>query len=189
MGERGSRGTFRVILGVIHVWLVASSRLSSSFRSQVTRSAVIEISSDDGASRRFALDGETRMASAGRGRDGKPDCALRFRSAKLAVSVLSSKQAPALMLNGLGDGTIRLEGNPALFGWFQGLLRAPLASRVAPTALPHPYLAPDRSAPHASMITIEPATTALDPGWTGAVKAREQLAIWRVANGERVPRG
>jgi len=189
MGERRSRVALRLILGVMDVWLVLSSRLSSNFRSQVTRSAVIELSSDDGVSRRFVLDGQTRRATALGGRGGEPDCALRFRSAKLALSVLASKEAPALMLGGLGEGTIRFEGNPALFGWFQGLLRAALASRVAPTALPDPYLAPDRSAPHARLITIEPAATALDPAWTGAVNAREQLTIWRVANGERAPRG
>ena len=190
IGDRRARLTLRLLLNVLGLWLALCSRLSSRFQSQVTRSVVIEMTSEDGVSRRFAFDGATRkVAIMHRERATTADCALRFRSAKLALSVLGSGQAPRLMLGGLAEGTIRFEGNPALLGWFQGLLRAALPARAARTPLPHPYRAPDRSAPHARLITIEPPVATLDPAWTGAVKARVLFAIWRVANGERPPRG
>jgi len=181
--DRGGRLLLGVLLRVLGLWLALSSRMSGRFRSQVTRSVVIELATDDGVSRRFVFDGASRTLALFGGDWAAPaDCALRFRSAKLALSVLGSAQAPRLMLDGLAEGTVRFEGNPALFGWFQGLLGAALPSRAARTPLPHPYRAPDRSTPHARLITIEPAEAALDPAWKEAVRAREQLAIWRVAN-------
>ena len=189
-GGRRARLRLRLLLNVIGIWLAVSSRVSSGFRSQVTRSVVIELSSDDGVTRRFVFDAATRKVAAFGGRgEAKVGCALRFRSAELALGVLGAKQAPRLLLDGLGDGSISFEGNPALFGWFQGLIGAALPSRTARTPLPGPYRAPNRSAAHARMITVEPAVTVLDHAWTGAVRAREQLAIWRVANGERLPQG
>ena len=185
-----ARIALRFLLNGIGAWLALSSRLSDGFRKQVTRGAIIELGSEDGVRHRFVFDGATRkVALRGGARSGDPDCALRFRSAKLALAVLGSKDGPRMMLDGLGEGTIRFEGNPALFGWFQGLLGAALPARNARQPLPHPYVRPNRDAPHASLITIEPAVSELDPNWAGAVRAREQLAIWRAALGGGAPRG
>jgi hypothetical protein len=189
-GDRRARMLLRLLLNVTGLWLALSSRVSSRFRSQVTRAATIELASDDGVTRRFVFDGATRRVAlrGGSARD-TPHCALRFRSARLALAVLGSKDGPRMMLDGLGEGTIRFEGSPALFGWFQGLLGAALPSRSNRRPLPHAYRGPDRSARHASLITIEPSVAALDPSWTGAVRAREQLANWRAAGGARSARG
>jgi len=190
LDDRRARIVLRLLLNGIGAWLALSSRLSDGFRRQVTRGAIIELGSDDGVRHRFAFDGATRKVALRAGaRSGDPDCALRFRSAKLALAALGSKDGPRMMLDGLGEGTIRFEGNPALFGWFQGLLGAALPVRNARQPLPHPYVRPDRNAPHASLITIEPTVSELDSNWVGAVRAREQLAIWRAARGDRPPRG
>lgn len=187
--EARARLVLRVLLYVVSLWLALCSRVSGRVRSQITRSVVIELGSDDGVTRRFVFDGASRKVALDGSRGTTPNCALRFRSARLALGVLGSSEAPRLMLDGLSAGTIRFEGNPALFGWFQGLLGAALPARAVRKPLPHAHRAPDRTAPHAQLITIEPAVSALDPAWTGAARAREQLVIWRVANGERPPRG
>jgi hypothetical protein len=113
LGERRARMLLRLLLNVIGLWLALSSRVSGRFRSQVTRGATIELGSDDGVTRRFVFDGATRrVALRGGSARGAPDCALRFRSAKLALAVLGSKNGPRMMLDGLGQGTIRFEGSP-----------------------------------------------------------------------------
>jgi hypothetical protein len=190
MSDRRARWLLRLVLETLGVWLALSSRVSGRFRGQVTRGVVIEVSSDDGVSRRFVFDGATRTVALLRyDRAARADCALRFGTAGLALRVLGSPNDPQLMRDGLADGTVRLEGNPTLFLWFQGLIRAAAPSRATRTPLPGVYKAPDRSAPRARFITVESPVSALDPAWTGAARAREQLAIWRVANGGRPPRG
>jgi hypothetical protein len=188
--DRRARLSLRLLLSALHLWLLFSSRISSRFRSQVTRSVVIELGSEDGVQKQFVFDGPARKVPLrARAGIGLADCTLRFRSAKLALGVLGSNEAPRLMLEGMAEGTISLEGNPALFGWFQGILRAALPSRATRVPLPHAYRAPDRAAGHAGFITVEPAVAELDPSWVGAERARGQLAIWRAANRDQRSRG
>lgn len=90
-------------------------------------------------------------------------------------------------MGGLSDGVVRLEGNPRILLWFEGLARRLVpAGRAGSSrrALPGGYLAHDPAANGIEKITIEPPVRQLDPRWTGASNARARLWIVRGACGD-----
>jgi len=166
--------------------MAIASRWSESFRRQLTRDAVIEIRSDDGVARRFLF--RDRRPSSRSGRAPSPDCALCFETAQAGFAMLTAKDGPRRLLDGLSEGSVRIEGNAALFSWFSGLVRAvmPGAQPVRlPATPPGAYVKPSSSPEVSRFITREPPERELDPSWTNAARARDQLLIVRVAGGER----
>jgi hypothetical protein len=175
----------RLLLVVLGGLMAAASRWSEAFRRQLTRDLVIEIRSDDGVARHFVF--RNRRASSIGGRAEQPDLALRFATARQAFSVLTAKEGPARLLDGLLDGTIRLEGRTMLLGWFQGLVASVVPGASVPrfpATPPGAYVTPSSSEAVSRFITREPPERELDPSWTDAVAAREKLAALR-AIGER----
>ena len=176
----------RALLAVLGALMAWKSRRSEAFRSQLSRDVTIEISTDDGVARHFVF--RNRRVSSRAGRAAAPDCALRFATARQGFTVLTAKDGPIRLFDGLFDETVRLEGRTALFGWFQGLVGAvvPGAPKLClPATPPGAYVKPASSPEVSRFITREPAASELDPAWTEAATAREKLVMSRVAKGER----
>ena len=176
----------RVLLAALGFLMAAKSRWSRSFRNQLTRDVVMEISSDDGVARHFVF--RDRRVSSHAGRIASPDCALRFTTADRGFAILTAGDGPTRLMGGLFDGGVRLEGRTALFAWFQGLVAAVVPGTPTPrlpATPPGAYVTPSSSPEVSSLITREPAVRELDPAWTAAARAREKLAMSRVAMGER----
>ena len=176
----------RILLASLGALMAAKSRWSDAFRRQLSRDVVIEISSEDGVARHFVF--SDRRVSSRAGRAPSPDCALRFTTARQGFTVLTAKDGPIRLFDGLFDETVRLEGRTALFGWFQGLVGAvvPGAPKLRlPATPPGAYVNPASSPEVSRFITREPAARELDPSWTDAATAREKLVMSRVAKGER----
>jgi hypothetical protein len=102
--------------------------------------------------------------------------------------VLTAKDGPQRLVDGLLDGSVALEGRTMLLGWFQGLVAAALPGtprqKLAATP-PGAYLTPSSSPEVSRSITREPSARELDPSWTDAAKAREKLVMSAVARGEK----
>ena len=177
----------RVLLWGLGYGLVLGSRFNPSIRSQITRSLTVEISADDGVAQHWHFDRQRRCVYSSGGRADAPDCAVRFASSGQALRDLTSPRAIDRIMGQRGHGTVRLEGDPRVLLWFDGLARrlvsAGLAGR-ARQALPGPYLAHDPAANGVEKIEIEPAVGQLDPCWTAAWTSRARLWIVRGACGE-----
>jgi hypothetical protein len=182
-----SAAGLRVLLWGLGHRLALASRVSAPIRSQITRSLTVEISADDGVARHWNFDAQRRRVSSVAGRAGAPDFAVRFSTSGRALRALTSPRAVDRIMGGLGHGAVRLEGNPLILLWFDGLAR-----RLAPggragssrRALPGGYLAHDPAANGIEKITIEPPERELDPHWTAAWNARARLWIVRGACGD-----
>lgn len=183
----------RGLLLVLGALMALASRRSRRFRRQVTRDVLIEISSADGARRRFALHAGSRTLTLPRAADGRPpDCALRFATARDGLRTLLSPRAVGRIVEGMNFGGTRIEGNPALLLWFHGLTRivAPIGRTRRPRrAIPTPVRAPERVAAYAARITREPAVAGLTRDWPEAWRARDTLLQVRAAEGDRLPPG
>jgi hypothetical protein len=177
----------RLLLWELGYGLVLASRFSASIRSQITRSLTVEISADDGVAQHWDFDRQRRCVYSSAGRADSPDCAVRFASSGQALRDLTSPRALDRIMGGLGRGAVRLEGDPRVLQWFDGLARrlvsAGLAGR-ARQALPGAYLAHDPAANGVEKIEIEPTVGQLDPCWTAAWTSRARLWIVRGACGE-----
>jgi hypothetical protein len=176
----------RILLAALGGLMAVASRWSDAFRRQLTRDVVVEIGSDDGIARHFVF--RNRRASSRSGRATSPDCALRFATARQGFSILTAKEGPARLFDGLVDGSVAIEGNVALSSWFSGLVAAvvPGAPKLRLRATPPgAYVKPSSSPEVSQFITREPPERELDSSWTKAVEARKKLAMVRVAGGER----
>jgi hypothetical protein len=177
----------RVLLGGLGYGLVLASRFSTSIRSQITRSLIVEISADDGVAQHRDFDRQRRCVYSSPGRAGAPDCAVRFATSGQALRDLTSPRAIDRIMGEMGHGTVRLEGDRQVLLWFAGLAR-----RIAPAGwagssrrvLPGAYLAHDPAANGVEKIEIEPPVRQLDPCWTAAWASRARLWIVRGACGE-----
>jgi len=177
----------RVLLRGLGYGLVLASRFSTSIRSQITRSLTVEISADDGVAQHWDFDRQRRCVYTSAGRAGAPDCAVRFASSGRALRDLMSPRAIDRIMSGLGQGAVRLEGDPRVLQWFDGLARRLVTAGLAGRgrqALPGAYLAHDPAANGVEKIEIEPAEQQLDPCWTAAWTSRAGLWIVRGACGE-----
>jgi hypothetical protein len=169
--------------------MAVASRWSEEFRRQITRDVEIEIRSDDGVARHFVFRG--RRVSSRAGRVGNPDFALRFATARQGFSVLTAKDGPARLFEGLFDGSISVEGRTMLLGWFQGLVAAvvPGSTRLRlPTTPPGAYVEPSSSPEVSRFITREPPERELDPSWRNAADARAKLRAIRATADTRSKR-
>ena len=147
----------------------------------------MEISADDGVARHWNFDAQRRRVSSAAGRAETPDVAVRFTSSGRALRALTSSRAVDRIMGGLSHGAVRLEGNPLILLWFDGLARRLVPARRTGSsrrALPGGYLAHDPAANGIEKIAIEPPAQQLDPRWTAAWNARARLWIVRGACGD-----
>lgn len=101
--------------------LVLASRFSALVRSQITRSLMVEISTDDGVAMHWVFDSQRQLVSVSTGPAEAPDVAVRFTSSGQALRDLMSPGALDRIMVGRIDGTVRIEGNPLILVWFHGL--------------------------------------------------------------------
>ena len=187
----------RLLLFTLGQGLALTSRLSPSVRSQITRTLTFEISTDDGVARHWHFNGQQRRIATGAGHSRSPTQALRFPSSGQALRTLLSPRCIREIVDGLQDGTIRLQGSLFLAFWFFGLARklAPIGREngrreTGPRGpLPDPYLQHDPRANGSEQIIIEPAVTQLYPHWTNAWEQRTKLLIVRGTSGEPMGEG
>ena len=187
----------RLLLFTLGQGLAVTSRISPSVRSQVTRTLTFEISTDDGVARHWHFNGQQRRIATGAGHSRSPAQVLRFRSSGQALRTLLSPHCIGEIVDGLQDGTIRLQGSLFLAFWFFGLARklVPIGREngrreTGPRGpLPDRYVQHDPRANGSEQIIIEPAVTQLDPHWTNAWEQRAKLLIVRATTGEPMPKG
>jgi hypothetical protein len=132
----------RLLLFTLGHGLALASRIIPSVRSQITRTLTFEISTDDGIVRQWHFNGQQRRIMTEGGRSRPSTNGLRFQSSRAAVSVLLSPHRDRLLVDGIQNGTVRIEG--ALFAvyWFLGLTRKLIAigHENGPRGpLPEPY--------------------------------------------------
>ncbi|HZZ52428.1 MAG TPA: hypothetical protein VFE65_36480 [Pseudonocardia sp.] len=191
-GARLFAPLLRLVLGFLGALMVVGGRVSRRFRRQVTRDVTVQVSSDDGVSQTFLFHARTRTMTLSRTFVGRPDCALRFATAREGVSALLSPRAIGKVVEGMNTGGTRIDGNSAMILWFYGLTRVvfPIGrSRLPRRRIPHPTRGPEREAPWATRIIREPAVKDLAPEWSGAWRARSRIVIVRVPDGESPPPG
>jgi hypothetical protein len=187
----------RLLLFTLGQGLALVSRFSPSVRSQITRTLTFEILTDEGVARHWHFHGQQRRITTGAGRSRSPAQALRFRSSGQALRVLLSPRCTGQIVDGMQNGTVRLEGSLFLAFWFFGLTRklGPIGREngrrdTGPRGpLPDRYVQHDPRANGSEQIIIEPAITQLDPHWTNAWEQRAKLLIVRATTGEPMPRG
>ena len=187
LGRTMPASGLRVLLGGLGYGLVLASQFSTPIRSQITRSLTVEISADDGVAQHWDFDRQRRCVYSSPGRAAAPDCAVRFASSGQALRYLTSPHAIDRIMGGIGHGTVRLEGDPRVLLWFDGLARRIALAGWAGSsrrALPGAYLAHDPAANGVEKIEVEPAVRQLDPCWTAAWASRARLWIVRGACGE-----
>jgi hypothetical protein len=110
----------RFLLFTLGQGLALASRISPSVRSQITRTLTFEISTDDGVARHWHFNGQQRRISTGGGRSRSPVQALRFRSSGEALRALLSPRCAGQIVDGMQNGTVRLEGSLFLAFCFSG---------------------------------------------------------------------
>jgi hypothetical protein len=192
MLARGEVVVLRLVLLAIAGLMVLASRFSKRIRRQLTRDILFEISSDDGACQYLAIHARTRTISAPRRPAQRPDCVLRFATARDGITTLISTRTAGKIVRGMNTGGTQIEGNPVLVLWLHGLTRvvAPIGrTRVPYKPIPVPVREPETVAPFARYITREPAVSELDREWIAAWRARETLLQLRGPEGDRLPRG
>ena len=188
----------RLLLFTLGHGLALTSRISPSVRSQITRTLTFEISTDDGVVCQWHFNGQQRRIATAAAHSRSPAQVLRFASSGQALRVLLSPHCIRGVVDGLLDGTIRLQGSLFLAFWFFGLTRklGPIGREngrreTGPRGpMPGPgYVRHDPSANGSEQIIIEPAVTQLDPRWTNAWEQRAKLLIVRATTGEPMPQG
>jgi hypothetical protein len=187
----------RLLLFTLGQGLALTSRVSPSVRSQITRTVTFEISTDDGVVRHWHFNGQQRRIATGAGRSRPPAQVLHFGSSGQALRTLLSSHCIGQIVDGIQNGTIRLEGSLFLAFWFFGLTRklGPIGREngrreTGPRRpLPDRYVQHDPRANGSEQIIIEPAVTQLDRHWTNAWEQRAKLLIVRATTGEPMPEG
>ena len=187
----------RLLLFTLGQGLALTSRVSPSVRSQITRTLTFEISTDDGVVRQWYFNGQQRQIATAAGHSRSPAQVLRFASSVQALRVLLSPRCIREVVDGLLNGTIRLQGSLFLAFWFFGLTRklGPIGREnghreTGPRGpMPDRYVQHDPRANGSEQIIIEPAVTQLDPRWTDAWEQRAKLLIVRATTGEPMPQG
>ncbi|MCD2194793.1 hypothetical protein LQ327_15585 [Actinomycetospora endophytica] len=180
----------RLVLGLFGVVLPPASRWDPVLRRQITRSLVVDITTDDGVARRWSFDGPGRRARSTTVTAGAPDHALRFATSGQALATLLSTRTVDRVVAGVVTQRMRIEGSAFVVIWFHGLTRriVRIGRRRGPRVRPPgAYLSPDPSLDGDETITREPAVTVLDPTWTDAWRARARLWMPRGGAGEPMP--
>ena len=182
----------RFVLAALGALMAVASLCVPRLRRQITRDMTVEVSSDDGACQRYRLHARTRTIRLQRSGTGAVTCALRFRTGGRALVTLLSPRRVGRIVDGMNDGSIRIDGNPVLILYFHGLTRvvAPIGRSRQPRRIPPIELrTPERQAPWAARIVREPAVDELSREWPAAWAAREKLLQLRGPDLDPLPPG
>ncbi len=184
-----SRVLLSLLLATLGKLLARASRRSAGFRAALSRERTLVVETLDGVAYHFVV--RKRRLSAKRGPAGDADFRLCFATSREALGFLLASRGVERMLDGMGRGSIRVEGDLLLFLWFQGRLEAaaPFAAwRRRAERFPGAYTTPRDDIEAARWIRREPVSEALDPEWGAAARQRAKLLMMRVAAGEAAPR-
>jgi hypothetical protein len=178
----------RVLLTVLGLLLRVGRRLSPRMRAQLTTDLVLEIRSGDGVAHHYVFTGHNRSLASRAGRAAIPtDLTITFKTAWLGFRTLIRTDAVGQIVRLALADRVRYTGNAAYALWFWGVTRMVLPlgrQRPFKENLPGALAAPDPSSKVAGRITREPVATVLDPNWTGAHSARDEMALMQGTAGK-----
>lgn len=192
IGKHIGNASFWALLASLGVMMAVASRFSKRFRRQVTRDLVVEIRTDDGVGVRYQFNSQDRVMNVLWRSTEEIECSLICSSGWLGIRSLLSTRAVGRIVEGMNDGSLRVEGNTIVMLWFHGLTRivAPIGHTRRPhNPIPAPLRGPESDAPWARYIIREPSVRELSREWPEAWAAREKLLQLRAAAGEPLPPG
>ena len=170
---------FQLVLWSVGVLLACVSRMSAQLRAQLARDMTLSVASRDGVARSYVFRNRRVSSHAGLAQDA--DYILTFQTAKEGARIFLAPNAVQQICEGLASRQIEFTGEPANVLWFYEMVMAYVPGRSRRSqVMPDAYVAHNPSGKAADRITREPAVTALDPAWTGAVAQREKLILWQV---------
>jgi hypothetical protein len=171
--------------------MAVTSRVNRRFRCQVTANEVIEVRTEDGVAWHYVFAFPGRHVSSRAGRPRSPaSLSLCFETSGLALTTLVRPRAVGRIVQLLLAERATYAGNPAYVPWFWGLTRMVLPygrQRPLREPLPGALSEPNPGSKVADRITREPVAQTLDPGWTGALAARQKMAMVRGSTGNDIP--
>jgi hypothetical protein len=178
----------RVLLAVLGLLLRVGRQLSPRMRAQLTTDLVLEIRSGDGVAHHYVFRGAHRsVASHGGKFEGPTDLTITFKTAWLGFRTLLRTDAVGTIVALALADRVRHTGNAAYARWFWGWTRMVLPlgrQRPLRKNLPGALTEPDPASKVAGRITREPVATDLDPNWTGAHSARDEMALMQGTAGK-----
>lgn len=168
------------------LWLLMrASRTDPAYRAALSRDLRVELTTGDGVSMCFVVrDRRFGRDDAGHG----ADLSLHFRNSLDALAFLISRDPLSRMIDAETASSIIVNGNVMLLLWFQGRIQqaVPFArGRRRKITLPGSVTAPIIASGTRRQIERLPAVAELDPDWPGAHRARDQIYMVRVAQGDR----
>ncbi|TBV02994.1 helicase [Phytopseudomonas dryadis] len=112
---------FRFLLWMLGRLMAKASRDNPAFRQQLEgRDMVFQLHTLDGRVARHFIVSQQRIGSK-RGTVSEPAFAIGFKDAACGFATLTAKNKQLAFMQGIQNKDIRIEGNPALVLWFQGL--------------------------------------------------------------------
>ncbi len=114
---------FRILLWLLGRMLSKASKVNPELQKQLAdKDLGFSLQTFDGkVARSFKVAGQ-RISSAG-GSIDNPAFTMGFRDAAYACQVMTAKNKQLAFMQGIQDKNIKIEGNPALVMWFQGLFK------------------------------------------------------------------
>lgn len=176
---------FRLILWFVGILLSSMSRVSARLRAQLARDITVTIATRDGVSRTYLF--HSRRVASHSGIAEAADCTLTFPTASIGARIFLAPNAIEQIVEGITSGDIDLKGLPAIALWFYEMVMGCVPRGRKKHMMPHAYIATDANVKVAGRITREPVQNTLDQNWSGAVKQREKLMMWKVGHGVPVP--
>jgi len=177
--------SFRLILWLVGTLLSLVSRVSSRLRAQAACDISVTIATRDGVSRTYLF--RERRISSHPGIEGGSDCTLIFPSASVGARIFLAPNAVEQIVEGITSGNIEIKGLPAIVLWFYEMVMGCVPGRKKRHTMPSAYTRADPNSKVADRITREPAQNTLDHTWSGAVRQRENLMMWKVGQGTPAP--
>lgn len=114
---------FRILLWLLGRMLSKASASNPELQKQLAdKDLAFSLLTLDGKVARSFRVGSQRISSSG-GRVKNPAFVLGFRDAAYAYQVMTAKNKQLAFMQGIQDKHIRIEGDPALVIWFQGLFK------------------------------------------------------------------
>lgn len=126
---------FRILLWLLGRMLGKASKTSPELQKQLQDKELdfSLLTLDGKVARSFRVSGQRISSSAGL--VDKPAFTLGFRDAAYAYQVMTAKNKQLAFMQGIQDKHIRIEGDPALVMWFQGLFKYVMPKKGKPRAV------------------------------------------------------
>ena len=126
---------FRIVLWVLGFMLERASKNNPRFRRKLEgQDLTLEIGCEGGYARHFIIQNQAVMSYPGKAsapvflsRAHEPTIAITFDSAETGYEALAGKNRQLVMMSGLQDKRIKIEGNLLFLLWFQSLVKLLMA--------------------------------------------------------------